>query len=256
MTSQPIGAPNVRPLTFSDLTASLALGWRDFLATPLLGLFFASFYAGVGMIMTWITLQTGHTFWLILAVLGFPLIGAFAALGLYETSRRRSTGEPLNFRKITSVVWLHKNGQLPWLAVLIVVTFLFWFFLGHMIFALFLGLAPMTNILTSTDVFLSANGLMMLAFGTAVGTIFATVIFSISVLGLPMILDRDVDFVTALVKSIGAVIANPLIYLTWGAFIGIATILAMIPMFLGLFIVLPVLGHATWHLYKRVTTTP
>ncbi len=253
MTDRPIGPPSIRRITFGDLTASLALGWGDFRAAPVLGLFFASFYALVGLIMTWITLQTGHTFWLILAVLGFPLIGAFAALGLYEISRRRAADEPLVFTEITSVVWNQKNGQLPWLAVIIVVTFLFWFFLGHMIFALFLGLAPMTNILTSFDVFFSPNGLMMLAFGTIVGAIFATLVFSISVLGLPMILDRHVDFVSALITSMSAVMKTPFIYLTWGLFIGTVTLLAIIPFFLGLFIVLPILGHATWHLYKRVS---
>lgn len=254
MTDRPNGAPPVRPLTFQDIRASLALGLRDFAATPLLGLFFASFYALVGLLMTWITLQTGHTFWLILAVLGFPLIGAFAALGLYEISRRRAASEPLIFSEIIGVVWTHKNGQLPWLAVIIVVTFLLWFFLGNMIFALFLGLSPMTNVLTSTSVFLSPNGLMMLGFGTAAGAVFATLVFSISVLGLPMILDRDVDFVTALITSIGAVGKSPFTYLIWGLFIGLITLLAMIPFFLGLFFVLPVLGHATWHLYKRVTS--
>ena len=88
----------------------------------------------------------------------------------------------------------------------------------------------------------------------AAGAVFATLVFSISVLGLPMILDRDVDFVTALITSIGAVGKSPFTYLIWGLFIGLITLLAMIPFFLGLFFVLPVLGHATWHLYKRVTS--
>jgi len=254
MTTKPIGPPTIRLVTVRDLSASLRAGMADFRAAPMLGLFFASFYILVGLIMAWITLRTGHTFWLILAAFGFPLIGSFAALGLYEISRRRAASEPLIFSHIISVVWNQKNGQLPWLAVIIVVTFLFWFFLGHMIFALFLGLAPMTNILSSFDVFISPNGLMMLAFGTAVGAIFATLVFSISVLGLPMILDRDVDFVSALITSLGAVQKSPLIYLSWGLFIGTITLLAMIPFFLGLFVVLPILGHATWHLYKGVSS--
>ena len=243
----------MRPLEIADLTASLSLGLRDFLATPTLGLFFASFYVLVGMVMAWITWTTGHTFWLILAVMGFPLVGAFAALGLYETSRRRMENEPLRFGEIAGVVWAHKNGQLPWLAVIIVVAFLFWFFLGHMIFALFLGLSPMTNVLTSLDVFLSTNGLAMLGFGTAVGAVFATLIFSISVLGLPMMLDRDVDFITALIRSISAVAQRPVTYLLWGAFIAVITFISMLPYFLGLFVTLPILGHATWHLYHRVS---
>ena len=131
--------------------------------------------------------------------------------------------------------------------------FLFWFFLGHMVFALFLGLSPMTNVSDSTEVYFSSNGLKMLGFGTIVGAAFAGLAFALSVLGVPMFLDRDVDFVTAMITSVQAVSARPLIYLGWGAFIGMVTIIAMIPAFLGLFIAMPVLGHATWHLYKAVT---
>ena len=252
MDTKPTGAPALRNPTLDDLKASFAAGWRDFLSQPLYGLFYASFYVGVGLAMAWVTRQTGHTFWLILAALGFPLVGAFAALGLYEISRRRMTGEPMSLKHVQSRVWSHKNGQLPWLAVIIVVIFLFWFFLGHMIFALFLGLKPMTNISSSLDVFLTANGLVMLAFGTAVGAVFATLVYSMCVMGLPMILDRDVDFVSAMLGSIKAVRAAPGLYLIWGAVIGVITLLAMIPAFLGLFIAMPLFGHATWHLYKRV----
>ena len=94
----------------------------------------------------------------------------------------------------------------------------------------------------------------MLGFGTAVGAIFASLTFAVSVLGMPMFLDRDVDFVTAMITSFKAVKAQPICYLAWGVFIGIVTLIAMIPAFLGLFVVLPILGHATWHLYKSATT--
>lgn len=253
MHNRPIGRPKVRPITASDITNSLRAGLSDFRAAPIPGLFFANFYVLGGLIMTWITYVTGSTFWLVLAVMGFPLIGAFAALGLYETSRRRAAGEPLNLREIAAVVWAHKAGQLPWLAVILVILFLFWFFLGHMIFALFLGLSPMTNVHTSTEVYFSSNGLKMFGFGTLIGAGFASLTFAASVLGMPMFLDRDVDFVTAMITSFQAVKAQPVLYLLWGVFVGITTFVAMIPAFLGLFIALPVLGHATWHLYKAAT---
>lgn len=254
MKDRPHGAPDTRAPTLQDLRASLRAGIMDFAAAPLPGLFFAGFYVVGGIVMSAITYATGTTYWLILAVLGFPLVGAFAALGLYEVSRRRAENLPMSFKEIVSVVWAEKSGQLPWLAVMVVVLFLFWFFLGHMIFALFLGLSPMTNVSTSLDVYLSSDGLMMLGFGTVVGAAFASLTFAMSVLSMPMLLDRDVDFMTALTRSIAAVAETPVVYLGWGAFIAALTIAAMLPGFLGLFLVLPVLGHATWHLYKRVTT--
>lgn len=253
MHNRPNGAPNIRSITMSDIIQSLRAGLADFRDAPIPGLFFANFYVLGGLVMTWVTYVTGSTFWLVLAVMGFPLIGAFAALGLYETSRRRAASEPLNLREIASVVWAHKGGQLPWLAVILVILFLFWFFLGHMIFALFLGLSPMTNVHSSTEVYFSSNGLKMFGFGTAVGAVFASLTYALSVLGMPMFLDRDVDFVTAMITSFKAVSSQPVIYLAWGVFIGLVTLAAMVPAFLGLYLALPILGHATWHLYKRAT---
>lgn len=253
MNTRPHGAPQLRSPTFTDLLRSLTAGVQDFLAAPVPDLFFASFFVVAGLVMAAITYATGTTFWLILAVMGFPLLGALAALGFYEVSRRRAADEPLDLSQVASVVWFHRGEQLPWLAAIIIVAFLFWFFLGHMIFALFLGLSPMTNVSSSLDVFLTSQGLMMLGFGTVVGAAFALFVFSISVMGMPMLLDRDVDFISALLRSISAVRAAPLIYLCWGAVIAVLTLVAMVPMFLGLFVVMPVLGHATWHLYRNLS---
>lgn len=255
MTDQPTAAPTFRAPRIADIAQSLSQGFRDFLAAPLPSLFFASFYVAAGLIMAWITYATGQTFWLVLAVMGFPLVGSLAALGFYQISRARIAGTPVRFRDTLRVVWAQKNGQLPWLAAIIIVIFMFWFFLGHMIFALFLGLSPMTNVSSSFEVFLKPDGLAMLGFGTVVGAVFATVIFSVSVLGIPMLLDRDVDFITAMLRSMAAVKSDPVIYLGWGAFIGVVTMISMAPYFLGLFLTMPVLGHATWRLYQTLLVT-
>jgi uncharacterized membrane protein len=125
-----------------------------------------------------------------------------------------------------------------------------------MIFALFLGLSTMTNVSTSLEVYLSANGLMMLAVGSVVGALFAVLLFNITVIALPLLLDREVDFVTAMITSFQYVMSHPVVMLGWGAFIAVVTFVALIPGFLGLFIALPLLGHATWHLYDQVRTPP
>ncbi|OZO45727.1 hypothetical protein CGU37_27860, partial [Pseudomonas fluorescens] len=129
------------------------------------------------------------------------------------------------------------------------------FFIAHMIFALFMGLSTMTNVSSSYEVYLTSNGIMMLTVGTVVGALFALLLFMITVISLPMLLDREVDFVTAMITSFQTVAHNPVPMLAWAVFIAVVTFVAMIPWFLGLFFVLPLLGHATWHLYRLLSTT-
>jgi uncharacterized membrane protein len=152
---------------------------------------------------------------------------------------------------VLGVVVNQKDRQIPSMAAVIVVFFLFWNFLAHMIFALFLGLSTMTNITSSFDVFLTGDGILMLTVGTAVGAVFAAVLFALTVVSLPLLLDRDIDFVTAMISSVSVVLNNPLVMLGWACILGAMLFAGMALWFLGLFVVLPVLGHATWHLYRR-----
>ncbi len=241
--------PIVQPLAPADLRAILHAGIADFRKAPQFGLFFSAVYVLGGFLMIW--LGAGHVSWILATSLGFPLVAPFAAAGLYEVSRRMERDQPLKWSEILSIVWHERTRQMPWLGAIIVIYFLFWTFLAHMIFALFMGLSTMTNVTDSFEVFLTANGLTMIFVELCVGAVLAFLLFSLTVVSLPLVLDREVDFVTAMLLSLQVVKRNPVVMIVWAVMIAILSFAALVPWFLGLMVVLPVLGHATWHLYRR-----
>lgn len=241
--------PESRQLSFSDLRHSVRAGVSDFRAAPRFGLFFSAVYVVGGFLMVW--LGAGTVVWTLAASLGFPLVAPFAAAGLYEVSRRLERGEPLTWPGVLGVVWQERSRQLPWAGAIIVIYFLFYTFLAHMIFALFMGLSTLTNISTSWDAFLTPEGLTMVAVQVIVGGVLAFLLFALTVVSLPLLLDREIDFVSAMIASVQVVAANPVVMGAWALFIAVTTLVALVPWFLGLVVVLPVLGHATWHVYRR-----
>lgn len=241
----------VHELAVADLWAVLGAGLRDFARAPLFGLFFAGVYVLGGWLITWAVRGDGQIWWAIIAGTGFPILGPFIACGFYEISRRLDSGEPLVWSDVLGVILRQKDRQIPSMAVVILVFFLFWNFLAHMIFALFLGRISLINVTSSFDVFLTPSGLMMLAVGGAIGAVLAGVLYALTVVSLPLLMEREVDFITAMLTSLDLVSSNPGVMLCWAAIIGGALVLGMLPGFLGLFLVLPILGHATWHLYRR-----
>ncbi len=241
-------------LTLSDLGAALKIGWRDFTRAPLYGVFFSAVYVIGGLLL--IGLGAGTVAWTLTLSLGFPLVAPFAAVGLYEVSRRLEAGAPLDWGGILGVVVAEKDRQIPWMGAIIVIAFLFWTFIAHMLFALVLGIGAAMQFGASWEMLLTPNGLALVAVELAVGGAFAALMFSITVVSLPLLLDREIDFVTASLLSIRTVTRNLPVMALWAAMIAGLLILGMIPAFLGLFVVLPVLGHATWHLYRRALSDP
>lgn len=246
--------PLIGEITLFELWVCLKAGVADFRAAPQFGLFFSAVYVLGGFFMIW--LGAGHVTWTLATALGFPLAAPFAAVGLYEVSRKLEAGAPLVWREILGVVWQERTRQVPWIGAIIVIYFLFWTFLAHMLFALFMGLSTMTNVSTSWEVFLTPAGLTMIAVELVVGGVLAFLLFSLTVVSLPLVLDKEIDFVTAMLVSFECVKQNLLVMLVWAFVIAALSLIALLPWFLGLVVVLPVLGHATWHIYRRALYDP
>ncbi|ABD55448.1 DUF2189 domain-containing protein [Jannaschia sp. CCS1] len=250
------GAPAIRDLRLGDIGTALRLGLKDFLRKPAMGLFFGATYVVGGWLLYLFLIVTDQIWFAIPITVGFPLLGPFLAVGLYEISRRLEAGQtdwPRN--DILGVIWRQRLRQLPSMAWVVIVYFLFWSFFAHMLFALFLGPSALTNVTSSYAYLLQPEGILMLLVGTGFGAVFAFVLFALTAVSLPLLLDREVDFVTAMITSISVVKQNLGIMLIWGVVIAGLTFLAMVPGLFGLLVVLPLLGHASWHMYRLATAT-
>lgn len=246
--------PEIATVTFPELSASLMAGWWDFKKAPVFGIAFSAFYVLAGLLLFWV--GAGTFLWTLAFALGFPLVAPFAAVGLYEVSRRIEAEEPLVWSEILGVVWRERSRQLPWIGVILALIFLFWSFFAHMTFAMFMGLSTLTNVSTSWEAYLTPNGLMMIGVQVLVGAAVAFLTFGVTAVSLPLLVDKEIDFVTAMLISLQSVGKNKVVLGAWAAFVAVSIFVAMVPMFLGLFIALPVLGHATWHIYRRALYHP
>jgi uncharacterized membrane protein len=243
--------PVLKPITRQTLRDALHKGIEDFRAAPAFGLFFGGAYFVGGLVLWFISRQVDNAGLLVPLAFIFPLFGPFAAIGLYEVSRRLESGEDLKWSSILGAIARQKGGQLPFMGVVILFMALVWIVISRITFAIFMGTAPkMTNIFSTMDVLYTPEGILMLLVNLAVGFSVAFLIFSVTVIAMPMLLDREMDFVTAMITSVQCVTENLEAMLTWAAIVVAALIVAMLPAFLGLIIVLPVLGHTTWHLYR------
>lgn len=245
----------VKRATFADLKYSLEMGIKDFIKAPLYGLFFGGVFA-LGGILLFYGMFALQMFWLAYPLLiGFALIGPFIATGLYEVSRRLETERPLSWSEVLTIVWSQHRRELGWMAFVMLFIFWIWMYQIRTLVAVFFGSSGFADIEGFINiVFTTQDGLIFLLVGHVVGAVISLILFSLTVVSCPLLLDKDVDFVTAMMTSIRAVLNSPVVMLFWGGFVVISVILSAVPAFLGLLIVLPVLGHATWHLYRRLIT--
>jgi uncharacterized membrane protein len=246
-------APTVRRIGMSDLREVLTKGFEDFGACRTDVLFICIIYPVAGLVLARIAFQYEWIPLLFPLASGFALVGPIAAVGLYEMSRRRELRGDVNWADAFGVIGSPSFGAIVVLGLLLLGIFLLWLVAAWAIFQATLGPeAPSSITAFVRDVFTTPAGWTMIVVGVGVGFLFALVVLAISVVSFPLLLDRDVGVGTAVATSVRAVIANPWPMAVWGMVVAGGLVAGSIPLFLGLIVVMPVLGHATWHLYRRV----
>ena len=244
--------PAIRTITPSDLFRSLAQGVDDFLAMPSHAVFLCVIYPLLGILMIGLMLGESTLPLAFPVAAGFALVGPLAAIGLYELSRRREAGLDSSSSHAFDVLHSPSLGAIVALGLLLTGIFLMWLAVAQAIYIANFGYgAPASIRAFLDDVFTTSAGWKLIFVGTGVGFLFAALVLTISAVSFPLLLDRDVGAAVALLTSIRVVAANPVTMALWGFIVAVLLVIGSIPFFLGLTVVMPVLGHATWHLYRK-----
>jgi uncharacterized membrane protein len=244
--------PVVRRISASDLFHALARGIDDFAAMPSHAVFLCVIYPLLGILLIAMTLGNSLLPLAFPIAAGFALVGPLAAIGLYELSRRREAGLDSSSSHAFDVLHSPSLGAIVAMGVLLMTIFFVWLAVAEAIYVANFGYgAPASLRQFADDVLYTSAGWNLIVVGTGVGFLFAVVVLAISAISFPLLLDRDVGAAVALATSIRVVAENPATMALWGFIVAALLAIGSIPFFLGLTIVMPVLGHATWHLYRR-----
>ncbi|NEV00301.1 DUF2189 domain-containing protein [Bradyrhizobium uaiense] len=243
----------VRKIGLSDLRDALHLGWEDFIAVPTHAVVLCVIYPVLGLVLFRMTIGYSLLPLLFPLAAGFTLIGPFAALGLYELSRRRERGEEAAAWDAINVLRAPSFGAMLELGVLLLVLFGVWIAAADAIYIATFDYAPAASIPDfATRVLTTPQGWTLIIVGCGVGFLFAVVSLCVSVVSFPLLLDRHATAIDAIRTSLRAVRENPVTMAAWGLIVAVLLAVGSLPFFVGLAVVLPVLGHATWHLYRKV----
>ncbi|CTQ65142.1 DUF2189 domain-containing protein [Roseibium alexandrii] len=249
--------PQVNKITANDVIDALAAGMADFRRAPVYGITIGAIFAAGGLFVVLSAAALKMSYLSYPAAAGFVLLGPFAAVGLYEVSRRLQSGEELSWSKILGTMWAQKGRELSWMAFVVLFIQIMWMYQVRLLLALFLGFRSFASFEEFlTEIVSTPEGLMFLAVGHVVGAILSLILFSLTVISFPLLLEEDRDFITAMITSVRAVVTSPVPMIGWAFAVTATLIVSMAPGFLGLIITLPILGHTTWHLYKKCVVMP
>jgi uncharacterized membrane protein len=244
--------PLVRPIGVGDLRAALAAGIDDFAEVRSDVAFLCVIYPLAGLVLARIVFGYGLLSLLFPLASGFALIGPVAAVGLYEMSRRREQGAEVGWADAFRVFSAPSFPTIVLFGLALLAIFLLWIGVAETIYRQTLGPAQPTSLAGfAHDLFMTARGWTLIIAGNGLGCLLAAFVLAISVVSVPLLLDRDVGLVTAITTSLGVVRASPGPMALWGFIVAAGLVIGTLPLFLGLIVVMPVLGHATWHLYRR-----
>ncbi|MFC3722568.1 DUF2189 domain-containing protein [Neoaquamicrobium sediminum] len=245
--------PDVRSIEIGDLYDCLRAGYEDFMAKPSHIIFIIVMYPLIGVVLAAWTSGANALPMLFPLASGFALLGPFAAIGLYEISRRREAGMDTSWRHALE---LRHSPALPSIAAvgaMLFAVFIAWLLTAQAIYSAIFGPEPPASVGSFlSQLFSTSEGWTLILAGNAIGFVFAVVVLSTTVVAFPLLVDRDVGAWAAIHTSARAVMANPLQMLAWGFIVALLLALGSLPLFAGLIVVIPILGHATWHLYRKV----
>ena len=255
--SETLEHTRVRKISVSDLVDALRRGVDDFMVKPSHIIFLCLIYPVMGVVLAAWTSGNNALPLLFPLVSGFALIGPFAALGLYEISRRREAGLDPSWNDAFEI---RNSPALPSIAavgIMLLVLFVTWLLTAQFFYQQLFGPAPPVSVSSFVNqIFATGQGWTLIILGHAIGFVFAAVVLCTTVVAFPLMLDRDVGAYEAIHTSVRVVMANPVTMAVWGLMVAVALILGSLPLFAGLAVVLPILGHATWHLYRKVVEPP
>lgn len=246
-------APVIRKIGVADIRLALAEGADDFRTMPSHIAFLCLIYPFCGLVLAYATSQQNALQLLFPLASGFALLGPFAAIFLYEMSRRRELGLETSWKYAFNVLWSPSIPAIATLGLLLVAIFVAWLAAAQGLYTALFGPAPPASYVDFLkDVVSTQRGWALIGLGGFIGFCFAVLTLTISVVSFPLLLDRDAGAVMAVATSLKAVSENPAAMALWGLIVAVALIIGALPLFVGLAIVMPILGHATWHFYRRV----